>query len=235
MSQYSVQRIFRVTSWALVVLAVGACAGGGGERETISVYAASSLTELFEALESSFEASHPSTDVALNFAGSQVLRLQIEQGAPADVFASADLRHMDALVTSGRIAAPRVFAHNELVLIVPLDNPAGLESFSDLPRATRLVVGSQAGPVGSYTRAVLAAAGTQLGEEFEATVTGNIVSEESNVRGVRAKVELGEADALARKDGCHLQTLQQDRRPGCPREVRPGSLQFQGEFRAVTG
>jgi molybdate transport system substrate-binding protein len=161
----------------------------------LSVYAASSLTEAFTELEGVFESAHPETDVAPTFAGSQVLRLQIEQGAAADVFASANEEHMQALESAELVEESRVFARNDLVIIVPLDNPAGIESLEDLPHADRLVLGTANVPVGRYARAVLRLAAPTHGEGFEAMVLSRVVSEESNVRLARAKVELGEADA----------------------------------------
>ncbi|MEM7155964.1 MAG: molybdate ABC transporter substrate-binding protein [Myxococcota bacterium] len=161
----------------------------------LTVFAASSLTDVLGALEPEFEAANPDVDVALSFAGSQVLRLQIEASAPADVFLSADPTHVQALVDAGRVEAGQVFARNELVVIVPPDNPAGIESLADLPRAQRLVVGTAQVPVGRYTATLLRRANERYGADFEAKVRASVVSEESNVRLVRAKVELGEADA----------------------------------------
>ena len=167
----------------------------GGQPRPLRVYAASSLTEAFEGLKRAFEAAHPGVDVALTFAGSQVLRLQIEHGAPADVFASANPSHMKALEDAGRVTDVRTFARNELVVIVPLDNPSKIESFADLSRAKRLVIGSENVPIGAYTQESLARASKVFGNKFRAAVLAHVVSKESNVRIVRAKVELGEADA----------------------------------------
>ena len=180
---------------AAVVAVVLAACETPPESGTLSVYAASSLTEAFSELETAFEAAHPDIDVSVTYAGSQILRLQIEQGAPADVFASANLEHMQTLVDSGLVAESRVFVQNELVVIVPLDNPAGIESLEDLPEASRVVLGTRNVPVGRYARDVLRLAAPTLGEGFEAMVLYRVVSEETNVRLARAKVELGEADA----------------------------------------
>jgi molybdate transport system substrate-binding protein len=179
-----------------MVLALGAC-GGSGEIEPgqLSVYAASSLTEAFGELEGIFESAHPGVDVSITFAGSQVLRLQIGKGAPADVFASANMDHMQALVDSGLVEESQVFAQNDLVIIVPPDNPAGIEELGDLTEAQRLVLGTANVPVGQYAREVLRRAAPNHEEGFEAIVMSRVVSEESNVRLARAKVELGEADA----------------------------------------
>ncbi len=165
------------------------------ERTELLVFAASSLTEAFGDLERGFETAHRGVDVRLTFAGSQVLRLQIEQGAAASVFASANERHMQALVDQDLVAEAQVFARNELVVIVPSSNPAGIERFAQLGEASRLVIGTDNVPVGIYTRQALERARTQLSDAFVTRVLERVVSEESNVRLVRAKVELGEADA----------------------------------------
>lgn len=175
------------------ILLLAGCTAAG--QPDLTVYAASSLTEAFTELEAVFERAHPSADVAVTFAGSQVLRIQIEEGAPADVFASADPRHMQALVDAGLAPGPRVFARNELVVIVPPDNPAGIDAFRDLARARRLVLGTKDVPVGRYAREVLEAADTLWGPGFRDAVMSGLASEEPNVRLARAKVELGEADA----------------------------------------
>lgn len=159
------------------------------------VFAASSLTDVFNDLEQSFEAANAGVDVSLSYGGSQVLKLQISEGAPGDVFAAADEVHMGQLVSAGLVEPSQTFAHNELVIVVPPDNPAHISELADLPHATRLVIGAASVPVGSYTRELLAIASTQYGASFEKDVLSRVVSEESNVRLVRAKVELGEADA----------------------------------------
>ncbi len=157
------------------------CAGA----QELTVFAASSLREAFSAIGQQFEAQHPGVNVALQFAGSQELRVQLENGAAADVFASADEKQM-ALVRE-LVLQPAVFARNEPVLVVPLDNPAGLRVFADLPKARRIVLGAQEVPIGAYAARILAAANLDL--------EGRVVSRELNVRQVLAKVELGEADA----------------------------------------
>lgn len=178
-------------SFALIAFAAGGCGGNAPARVPLAVFAASSLTEAFAEMEAAFEREHPSVDVVLSFAGSHVLRLQIEHGAAADVFASADGEQMAALQDEGALESSAVFARNELVVVVPSDNPAGIERFEDLPKASRIVLGSAATPAGRYADAVLDGSD----EQFAATVRAHVVSRETNVRLVRAKVELGEADA----------------------------------------
>ncbi len=162
--------------------------------QSLTVFAAASLTESFSELAALFEASHPNVDVILNFAGSNTLRAQIENGAPADVFASANTKEMDALVASGLIPAdaPQTFLHNRLVIIAPADNPTNLTTFDDLARPNlKLVFAAEEVPVGRYTRQML----TNVGSEFSENVLANVVSNESDVKQVVAKIQLGEADA----------------------------------------
>ena len=166
-----------------------------GEPTRLSVFAASSLTEAFHELERGFEARHAGIDVVVTLAGSQVLRLQIEQGAPADVFASANRAHMDALVQAGVVNDSTLFASNELVVIVPKDNPGKIQRFTDLPQARSIIIGNESVPVGAYTRELLDRAAIRYGEAFTSSIRARVVSEESNVRLVRAKVEMGEAEA----------------------------------------
>jgi molybdate transport system substrate-binding protein len=162
-----------------IVVALGAC-GGNGEEEPITVFAAASLTEVFESLDS---------DARFNFAGSDELATQIREGAAADVYAAASPRYPDELRGEGLVEEPQVFATNRLVLIVPADNPAGIDSLDDLEReGLRLVVGAEGVPIGDYTRSVLEEAG-------RSAVLEQVVSNEEDVKGVVSKVALGEADA----------------------------------------
>ena len=186
----------RAAAALCMAIALAGCRSTGSERQPLRVFAASSLTDAFREMAGAFEGAHADTEVILVFAGSQVLRLQIEQGAPADVFASANPQHREALVRGGRVRGQRVLARNELVVIVPPANPAGIESFADLVRAERIVIGTPNVPVGAYAREALRRAGAEAGgAAFAEVVLGRVVSEESSVRLVRAKVELGEADA----------------------------------------
>ncbi len=164
-------------------------AGGG-----LSVFAAASLRESFGEAAARFERAHPGARVSFAFAGSQQLRLQIEHGAAADVFASADLRQAEALRAAGLLLPPRIFARNALALVVPRANPAGVHALRDLPKARRIVIAGPEVPAGRYTEQLLAAAGAQFGAQFEAAVRARVVSRELDVRQVLAKVALGEAD-----------------------------------------
>lgn len=175
-------------------LLVTACSSASARPDELTVFAASSLTDALGELEPGFE-EEARVGATTSFAGSHVLRAQIERGAPADVFVSADESHTEALVDAGLLVDVQTLAHNELVLIVPRENPAGIASFADLPRARRVVIGVPEVPVGRHTRTLLARAAASLGEQWRSDVLASVVSEESNARLVRAKVELGEADA----------------------------------------
>lgn len=175
---------------ALIVSGSVASTRADDSRE-LTVFAAASLREAFEDLAKTLESKSPGLKVHLNLAGSQELRTQIENGARADVFASADQKHMDALVKAKLVVAPRVFARNTPVIIVPKGNPAKVGSFEDLPRAKRIVIGVPEVPIGTYTLQIL----DKAGADFKQKVIANVVSRELNVRQVLAKVTLGEADA----------------------------------------
>jgi molybdate transport system substrate-binding protein len=167
---------------------------------TITVFAAASLTDAFTAIGSQFEARHPGVKVIFNFAGSQQLAQQLLHGAPADVFASANSEQMQVVLANHRIDPGRiqVFAHNRLVIIFPKDNPAGIHKLEDLAKpGLRLVLAAQEVPVGGYSQIFLkkASQGSYFGPDYGTSVLKNVVSYEDNVRFVLAKVALGEADA----------------------------------------
>jgi len=148
---------------------------------TLRVYGAASLRDAFPALDAA-----PTYD----FGGSDQLQMQIERGAPADVFASASPKQADALFRAGRCTRPVVFATNRLVIIVPKDNPGHVRSVADLGTGGRRVaVGAEAVPVGGYTRALL----EQM--HLSSVLRANTVSQEASVAGITAKVALGSADA----------------------------------------
>jgi molybdate transport system substrate-binding protein len=169
--------------------------GSAADSKELVVFAAASLREVFQKLADSFEKSHPGVKVHLNFAGSQELRVQIEHGAKADVFASADTKHMQALREQKLAMEPARFARNEPVVIVPTANPAKLARFVDLPKAERIVVGVPEVPIGAYTETILSNSEQPYGAKFRRAVVEHIRSRELNVRQVLTKVSLGEADA----------------------------------------
>jgi molybdate transport system substrate-binding protein len=171
-----------------------------GQPVTLTVMAAASLTGTFEELGAQFEAQHPGVRVQFSFGASQQLAQQLGQGASADVFASANTRQMEAVVAEGRVEkeAVRVFARNRLVVVVPLDNPAGLAGLEDLAQEDlKIVLAAQEVPVGQYSQDFLEKAGASgtFGEGYAEKVRANVVSYEETVRAVLAKVILGEADA----------------------------------------
>jgi molybdate transport system substrate-binding protein len=187
--------VFALILAAIVVPAERRAQAKAVPKKELVVFAAASLREVFEGLVPAFEASHPEAKVLLNLAGSQELRVQIEQGARVDVFASADLKHMGLLEKQGLVDRPSVFARNEPVIVVPKENPAGIRSLTDLPKSKRLVVGAPEVPIGAYTLRIFDAAGKKYGGDLRARLEASIVSRELNVRQVLAKVTLGEADA----------------------------------------
>lgn len=169
------------------------------DTTTLTVFAASSLTDAFTEIGETFKAANPGVDVAFNFGGSSALATQLSEGAPADVFASANARQMTVAKDAGRIAgATHTFVKNRLILIVPADNPAGIATLHDLANSgVKLVIAAADVPVRDYTNTMLdrLAADANYGEEYRTAFMANVVSEEDNVRQVSAKVALGEADA----------------------------------------
>ncbi len=164
----------------------------------LTIFAATSLTDVFEAMRDEFSALRPEVEILLNFASSSTLAAQLSEGAPADVFASANERQMTLAVEAGRVDADAVavFAHNQLMLIAPADNPAGIASVADLAGESILLVLSAPGtPIRAYTEAMLLSHDAELGAGFSEDALRNLASEERNVRQVVARVALGEADA----------------------------------------
>jgi molybdate transport system substrate-binding protein len=180
-------------------LFVGACRDASkNTSRPLTVYAAASLTDAFIEMGEAFEAGHSGVIVVFNFGGSQNLRTQIEQGAPADVFASANTREMDALVMQNMIepGAPGIFLTNRLVLILPENNPAGVSSLEDLSRpGLKLVLAAEEVPAGRYARQILDNLDDLFGAGYKDQVLANVVSNEDNIRQAMTKVQLGEADA----------------------------------------
>lgn len=182
---------------ALITLVAPAVRTPAAAGHTVRVFAAASLTEAFREIGAVYTRAHPGDRVEFNFAGSQVLRTQIEQGAPADVFASADVPQMDPLRRARLVEAPRFFAHNRLVAITPAKGRKVLRLQDLAVPGVKIVVAGPAVPVGLYTAQSLAkmARSGRFGARFQQRVQANVVSDETNVREVLAKVELGEADA----------------------------------------
>lgn len=180
---------------ALVLLAVTLVSCGDSSPDAIPsdldgellVSAAASLTDVLFEIETAFETTYPDVDVVLNLAGSSALREQIREGAPADVFASANMSNMQQLVDAGEVAGePVIFAMNSLEIAVPAGNPAGVTGLADLGREELLIgLCAEAVPCGDFARLVLDNAG----------VAPAIDTNEPDVRALLTKLELGELDA----------------------------------------
>ena len=199
----------RTAGLALAVILIAAVFGVRSGRlfrstdkrrpSNLTVFAAASLSEAFTRLGEVFEEQNPGLHVSMNFAGSQQLAMQIEEGARADVFASADFRCMNDVQGHGLLASdPRVFAHNLLVVILPRSNPGRIEKLQDLERpGIKLVLAAEAVPVGDYSREVIEnlSRSPGFGKNYQSGVLRNVVSHEEDVKAVLGKILLGEADA----------------------------------------
>ena len=173
--------------------------GINDQPKRLTVFAAASLSEAFSTISEYFELRNPGVEVILNYAGSQQLAHQLAQGAPADVFASANQRQIGAVVDAGRIdpGSVRVFAHNRLILIYPQGNPANIHELEDLTKpGLKLGLAAEAVPVGYYSLQFLedASQDAVLGKLYKQNVLNNVVTYEENVRAVLSKVILGEVD-----------------------------------------
>jgi molybdate transport system substrate-binding protein len=162
----------------------------------LTVLAAASLKTVFPKIGSLFTAAHPGVAFSFSFAGTDQLAAQIQQGAPADVFAGASTKYGDQLATANLISPYKVFCTNQLVLITPASNPAGITTLEDLAnKPVKLVIGSDTVPVGTYTRTVLGNLNAVYGSGYSDAVLGKVVSNEDSVTSILTKVESGEADA----------------------------------------
>jgi molybdate transport system substrate-binding protein len=170
------------------------------QRRTLTVFAASSLTEAFTEMGKNFQAANPGVKVIFDFAGSGTLRTQLEQGAVADIFASANQTEMDTLVKDNLVAAnsSQLCLTNSLLVILPASNQANIKTLQDLARpGIKLVLGDTTVPAGKYARQILVNLDKDppFASNFSAQVLANVVSNETDVKQVVAKVQLGEADA----------------------------------------
>lgn len=168
-------------------------------RGDLTVFAAASLTDAFNEMATELKKANPNLNVTYNFGASSALRLQLQQGARADIFASADQIQMEYAKRSGAIAGEeRIFAKNKLVVIYPTSNPGKITTIQDLARpGVKLVLTDKAVPIGNYARVALErmSADPQFGADFGQKALANLRSEEPNVRAVVTRVQLGEADA----------------------------------------
>lgn len=166
----------------------------------LTVFAAASLTDAYRQIGRNFERLNPGTRVVFNFAGSQQLAAQLGQGAPADVFASANTAQMTVAVNAGRVTkdTAKTFVLNRLLVVTSPSSKASITRLQDLAKpGLKLVFAAKAVPVGQYSLDFLdkAARDPAFGSGYKDAVLKNVVSYEENVRSVLAKVSLGEGDA----------------------------------------
>ncbi len=182
----------------IAAMALASSAGMGQEPEELTVFTAASLTGAFGEIGQIYE-NETGMSVAFNFDGSQALRTQIENGAYADIFASANKKQMNALRDDGLInnSSMVLFAKNKIALIIPKNNPAQINNISDLARpGIKIVMGTKDVPVGDYALQIIDQLGNDsaYGPDYRAAVLANVISQETNVNYVVTKVALGEAD-----------------------------------------
>jgi molybdate transport system substrate-binding protein len=207
------RRVIRPGRWialGLLVVLLAACtdveteatstvAADKIERVELLVFAAASLTDAFNEIVETFEAQNPGVTVVTNYGGSSGLATQLIEGGVADLFASANNAQMQRVMEAGVVVDdPQTFATNRLVVIVPGDNPGGIETLADLANpGLKLILAMGGVPVREYTDQMIAAlaAHPAYGDGYADAVYANLMSEEENVRQVVAKVALGEADA----------------------------------------
>ena len=186
-----------VAIFAALVLSMSA--GFAQSPDELTVFTAASLTGAFGEIGEMYE-NETGIHVAFNFDGSQALRTQLENGAYADLFASANMKQMNAVRESGLVnnSSVAIFTRNKLSLIVPKDNPANIRNMTDLARpGVKIVMGTKDVPVGDYALQIIARLGNDsaYGPDYERDVLANVISQETNVNYVVTKVALGEADA----------------------------------------
>jgi molybdate transport system substrate-binding protein len=167
---------------------------------TLNVFAAASLQAAFTKIGTQFHTAHPNVTTDFNFGGSDALAAEINQGGPADVFASANTTQMNVVVKAGGIdgSAVKTMAHNRLVVVLPKNNPANISTLQDLAKpGIKVVLAAHTVPAGQYALVFLqnASKDPSFGSSYQANVLKNVVSYEADVKSVLAKVSLGEADA----------------------------------------
>jgi molybdate transport system substrate-binding protein len=182
----------------IAALALASSAGLAVEPKELTVFTAASLTGAFGEIGQLYK-NETNIEVAFNFDGSQALRTQIDNGAYADVFASANKKQMDAVKNGGLMnnSSIVIFTRNKLALIIPKDNPADIGNLSDLAKpGLKIVMGTKDVPVGDYALQIISRLGNDsaYGPDYETKVLANVISQETNVNYVVTKVALGEAD-----------------------------------------
>jgi molybdenum ABC transporter molybdate-binding protein len=190
----------RPAALALAAVAIGFAHGSKiaadpAAQTTLIALAAANVTDPLDDIIGAFERDNPGVVVVPEYAGTQILETQAEQGAPFDIFVSADKQHIDALRKEGLVDDVRLLSEGHEVIVVPKDNPGGITSLRDLAdKDVKLVLGTDAVPIGIYTRQIFAKASSAYGADFAARALGHAVSFETNVKQVLEKVSLGEAD-----------------------------------------
>ena len=166
-------------------------------RRTLTILAASSLTDAFGELANTFEDQNEGVEMKQSFGASSDLLAQIQQGAAADVFASAAQEEMDTAEKDGLVSGtPRVFVKNREVIMVPKDNPANVSSLEDMAKPNiKLVLAARDVPAADYAIEILGKANKEYGPDFEQDVLSNVVSREADVRASVNRVVVGDADA----------------------------------------
>lgn len=165
---------------------------------SLTVFAASSLTNPFNDIKTAYHTAHPNVTITYNFNGSQALEQQLANGAPGDIFVSADLTNMQNASTANLVGQSQVFAKNKLAVLIPTSNPAHLNSLKDLANpGVKIDVAASTVPVGKYTLQVLDKMGqsADYGTDYENSVKANFVSQEENDTAIVQKVQLGSVDA----------------------------------------
>lgn len=198
----------------LSVLIVAACTGGGASLAPsptaaptpsrtpapveLTIFAAASLKGVLADVKTAYEAANPDVTLTVATDSSAALATQIEQGAPADIFLSADTKNPRRLADASLVDTPVAFAGNKLVVIVPADNPAGIKSPADLAKAgVKIIAAGDEVPITRYANQLVDNLAREPGypAHFAASYLANVVSKEDNVKAVVAKLELGEGDA----------------------------------------
>ena len=189
---------------ALAMVLAAGCGGSSSDSSstaapasggTLRVLAASSLKGVFPKVAEAFSAATGGVDVTFEFAGSDELATQIEEGARADVYAAASPKYPDRLAADGTVGAPVPFATNTLVLATPAGSTKVPDIASLSTPGIKLVIGAAGVPIGDYTRTVLSALDATQRAGWSAAVLANVVSEEQSVKSIVVKLESGDADA----------------------------------------
>jgi molybdate transport system substrate-binding protein len=175
----------------------GSGRGGGEQGGTLTILAASSLTDAFGQLGKSFERQNPGTTVRTSFGASSDLLAQVQQGAPADVFASAAEEEMNTAVNDGLVSGkPEDFVKNREIILIPRGNPANIGGLGNLSKpGIKLVLAAKDVPAADYAVEILGKAERVYGSSFEQKVLSNVVSREADVRASVNRVVVGDADA----------------------------------------